>query len=323
MKCFLDGRKLLTLPHHVDLIKCSNCGEFELDDQWVKKELDDAIIEIALSKLAIIPEAKIISVGPMVEKQEDKTFVVHIQVDMDVNGISATDEGSTIVRLKNGVCKRCSRQLGSYYESILQLRSGEKNLSDELREEVVLWVKKTVETQAKNNRELFITKIQKAVGGVDFYLSSISMGKSLTRDLADKYGADTKESASLVGQTSDGQDMYRVTFLVRMPAYHLGDIVEYDGKPHKISAVNKSGGKLMNLTNFRELSVKKSELLDAKILFKEKDVVETTVVSSSGNEIQVLHPKNYSTVDIRIPKGTKVGELVRVAEVEDELFFVP
>lgn len=321
MNCFLNGRKLMSLPHHVDLVKCSNCGEYLVGDQWIDRDQDEAAIEIALSKIALIPEAKIVSVGPMVERQEDKTSVVHIQADMDVNGVAATEEGSIIVRLKNGVCKKCSRQLGSYYESILQLRSGDRNLPDGLREEVVRWVKKTVDAQAKSNRNLFITKIQKAIGGVDFYLSSIAMGKSLARELADMYGAEVKESASLVGQTSDGQEMYRVTFLVRLPAYNAGDILEYNGKPHKLSALNRNGGKLIDLTTFRELSVKRTDLSEATILSKEH--TDATVVSVSEREIQVLHPKNYSTVDLRIPTNIFVGETVRVVEVDDELFFVP
>ena len=149
------------------------------------------------------------------------------------------------------------------------------------------------------------------------------MGKSLTRELADRYGAEVKESASLVGQTSEGQDMYRVTFLVRLPAYHVGDIVEYGGKPHKISSLNKNGGRIVDLNTFRDFPVKKSELSAIRILLKENETKEATVVSVSEKEIQVLHPGNYSTVDVRIPEGTEVGEAVRVAEVEEELFFVP
>ena len=47
------------------------------------------------------------------------------------------------------------------------------------------------------------------------------------------------------------------------------------------------------------------------------------VVSRSGDEIQVLHPRTYSTVDLRIPKGAEIGESVKVIEVEEELLFVP
>ncbi len=323
IECFLDGRKLVTMPHHVDLMRCTNCSEFQIGDQWLKRNQDDAITDIGLSTAGIIPEAKLISVGTAVERQDERNFVVHAQFDLDVGGIRVSDESSVIVRLKNGVCRRCSRQLGSYYESIIQLRSGDRNLSDDIRDEVAAWVRKTVDNLSKNNRDLFITKIQKAVGGVDFYLSSTSMGKSLTKDLADRYGAEVKESSSLVGQTSDGQDMYRVTFLVRLPAYHIGDIMQHDGKPCKLVSLNRSGGRIMDLNTFREMPVKRSELSDMRILYKRNELPEAVVVSKSEGEIQVLHPRNYSTVDLRIPKDAEIGESVEVIESDEELLFVP
>jgi len=276
-----------------------------------------------LSSLAVIPEGKVVSVGVMVDKQEDKTFVVHVQADVDVSGVVATDEDSVIVRLKNTVCKRCSRQLGSYYESIIQVRTGEKTLDDDLRDEVVRYVTASVETQSKTNRSLFISKVQEVPGGVDIYLSSISLGKTLTRDLSDSYGAEVKESSSLVGVSSDGQEVYRVTFLLRLPMYHVGDVILFNDRPYKLTAVNKNGGKMVDLYSFRETSIKKFELLTVKVLFKAKDVKEATVVSSSPKEIQVLHPTTYITKDVRVPEDAEIGETVNVVDYEDDLLFVP
>ena len=323
LNCFLDGRKLISMPHHVDLMRCANCEEFSVNDQWVRKDLDQAVEDIALTTLSVIPEGKVVSVGVMVEKQEDKTFVVHVQADVDVSGVVATDEDSVIVRLKNTVCKRCSRQLGSYYESIIQVRTGEKTLDDDLRDEVVRAVTASVENQSKTNRSLFISKVQQVPGGVDIYLSSISLGKTLTRELSETYGAEVKESSSLVGVSSDGQEVYRVTFLLRLPMYHVGDIILFKDRPYELTAVNKNGGKMTDLYDFRETSIKKFELLTVKVICKEKDIKEATVVSRSGDEIQVLHPTSYLTKDVRIPKGCEIGETVKVVEIEEVLLFVP
>ena len=323
MNCFLDGRKLISMPHHVDLMRCANCEEFSINDQWVKQKLNRAVEDIALTTLSVIPEGKVVSVGVMVEKQEEKTFVVHVQADVDVSGVIATDEDSVIVRLKNTVCKRCSRQLGSYYESIIQVRTGEKTLDDDLRDEVVRSVTASVETQSKTNRSLFISKVQEVPGGVDIYLSSISLGKTLTRELSETYGAEVKESSSLVGVSSDGQEVYRVTFLLRLPLYHVGDVILFNDKPYKLTGVNKNGGKMIGLYDFRETSIKKFELLTVKVLFKAKDLMDATVVSSSEKEIQVLHPVSYVTKDVRIPAGAEIGETVKVAEIEEDLLYVP
>ena len=59
-----------------------------------------------------------------------------------------------------------------------------------------------------------------------------------------------------------------------------------------------------------------------KILAKVADRKEAVVLSSSGTEIQVMHPTNYSTVDLRIPQDVEVGETVQVVQIEEVLYFV-
>jgi nonsense-mediated mRNA decay protein 3 len=213
--------------------------------------------------------------------------------------------------------------LGNYYEATLQIRSGDKGLTDELRDETVRRVRDSVELQSKTNRGLFITKVQEVRGGVDIQLSSTSLARSLTKDLIEAYGAESQESASLVGQTSDGLEMYRLTFLVRLPSYHIGDILEMNGKPHILSGLNKTGGRLTSLNDFRDTSARKNEIQAMKILAKVSDRKEAVVLTSSDNEVQVMHPTNYSTIDLRIPQGAEIGEMVQVVQIEEVLYYVP
>ena len=58
--CWLDGRKLTELPHHVDLRVCTNCGEFQFGDRWVKKELAEAVQDAAVDNLSVIRDAKVV-----------------------------------------------------------------------------------------------------------------------------------------------------------------------------------------------------------------------------------------------------------------------
>lgn len=285
--------------------------------------MNDAVEDAALTELAAIPEAKVVSVATMSERQDEKTFVVKVEADLDINGHLATDSDSTIVRLKNTVCKRCSRQLGNYYEAIMQIRSGSKNLDDDIRDEIVRYIRDSVETQAKNNRQLFIGKVVEVVGGVDIYISSISLGRALTKEISDSYGAESKESFSQGGVSSDGQDINRLTYLIRFPEYHTGDAVLFNQKPYKLIGLNKSGGKLLDLATFHEMSIRRSELSALKIITKKKELRQAIVISASKNEIQIMHPVNFSTVDLRIPEGAEISETVTVVSVEDEIFYVP
>ncbi|MCQ2053595.1 MAG: hypothetical protein MJZ03_06670 [archaeon] len=321
-KCFLNDREIINMPHHIDLMKCANCEEYLINNKWVKKTKNLAIEEIALETVETISHGEIVSAETHVEKQEDKTFVVHVQANVNVSGTIVTGKDNTIVRLKNTVCKRCSRQLGNYYEAIMQIRIDENNIDNGLLEEVVKKIKASVEKQAKINRLLFISNIRMVSGGADIFLSSISLGKSLTRNLSDIYGAEIKESASLVGVV-DSQETYRVTFLLRFPAHRVGDIIQFKDKFCKLIAINKNGGKIINLHNFIETSIKKLELFNAKIVVKAKDIKQAMVVSSSLGELQVVHPITYVTKDIRVPQDIKVNDTVSVVDIESELLYVP
>ncbi len=323
LQCFLKGRELVRLPHHVDLQMCTGCGDYLLGNDWVRMRRAEACDEAALATLEIIPEARLESVGIKSMQQDERSYETKIQADLDIDGSSATAETSTNVRIKHNVCKRCSRRLGNFYVSIVQVRASGKAMDEKTMDEVAAKVNAYVESQSRNNRQLFVSKQEEVTGGLDFKLSSNSLGKSVARVLADAYGAETKESSSLVGVHDDGADMYRVTFLVRLPGYAVGDVAVRDGTPYKISAVTKSGGRLVNLMDFKEEPIRKSDLQNLRVEFPRDEIREATVVSRSEGELQVLHPRTYATVDVAAPPGFEAGETVGVVEFDGHLFMVP
>ena len=322
--CWLDGRKLTQLPHHVDLRVCTNCGEFAFGDRWVKKDMEEAITDAAVNALEVIRDAEIVEISTELDCQDPYVYVVTVYTVCNVMGYETEDKASTIVRIKNNVCKRCSRQLGSYYEAILQIRTGAKGtLSPELREETLAFTENYVHRAALTNKSLFITKMEIVTGGVDVYLSSIALGKNLAKEFSEVYSAETKESPKLVGQTTDGQDMYRLTYLVRLPEYHVGDVVIFEKRYCKLVRLSGNGARILDLMDFREKSVRKSDLTEIRLYEKAGALKEATVVSNTGSEIQVLHPDNYSTVDLRVPEGYEVGESVSTVVIDDVLYLVP
>ncbi|MFA6804620.1 MAG: NMD3-related protein [Candidatus Methanomethylophilaceae archaeon] len=321
--CFLDGKKLTSMPHHTDLQVCTNCGEFRIHESWVVKDRLEAIEDAGIEQFSVMKEAKIKEIGAAVEEHDDMNYVVRIQALLDVSGVEVESEDSIIVRVKNTVCKRCSRYLGNYYESILQVRSNDKDLPSALRQEVIDRMETYVSVQSSTHRDIFITKIEIVHGGVDFYLSSIQLGKALAKVLTDSYSAESKEAAKLVGQTRDGQDMYRVTYLVRLPDFHVGDIIEYQKRIYVLTRVSNAGGKIIDLSNFKERSVKRTELNDIRVLLKSSEIMDAAVISRTGGEVQTMDPKTYRTVDVVVPEETEVGETIRVADIEGTLYYIP
>ena len=323
MECFLSGKELISAPHHVDLERCTSCEEFRVSGHWLQRTVKRAVADAATDSLSAIDGMRITSAGATSFKQDDRNYLVRMDVEGELKGTPVTARTETTVRIKNTVCQKCSRQLGNYYEATIQIRSGTKELGDDVRDETVRYITGRVENLSKENRQFFITKVQEVQGGVDILLSSISLAKALAKELTDNYCAEAKESSKLVGKTPDGSDMYRMTYLVRMPEYHLNDIVMFNGKAYKLSVVGKGGGKLVRLGNFAVMPIRRADMQSLKVHTKRSDIMKATVVSTSKKEIQVLHPVNYSTLDLRIPDKAEIGETADVAEVDGVLFFVP
>jgi nonsense-mediated mRNA decay protein 3 len=126
-----------------------------------------------------------------------------------------------------------------------------------------------------------------------------------------------------VGQTRDGLDMYRVSYLVRLPEFEVGDIVTFRKKYYMLKRVSSQGGRLVSMKDFRELPVKRQDMPEVKVFAKRSEAREAVVVSTSDKEIQVMDPSTYETIDLRIPMYSEVGETVPVISIEDVLYYVP
>jgi len=322
MDCFLEGRELLVLPPFVDLDRCTGCDEFLLSKKWRTLNDEEAACEAAVNSSGAIADADVIAVGAESERQDDRNIRVHVEADLDIDGHEVPVEAETVVRLKNTVCHRCSRQLGNYYEAVLQLRASHRGLGEQVKDDMLRKVLDKVEAASTNNRQMFVSKVQEMHGGLDFYLSSMSLSRGIARELAAEYGAEVKESSSLVGM-KEGEETYRLTHLVRLPHYKLEDIVEHQGRPYQLMALSKRGGKLLSLENFQVISVRTSDLRSLKVLGGSDNIADAVVVACYDDEVQVLHPRDYSTVSLRIPAGLRTGDSVKVFDHEGVLLLVP
>ncbi|MGE4212616.1 MAG: 60S ribosomal export protein NMD3 [Candidatus Methanomethylophilaceae archaeon] len=321
--CYLDGRKFTALPHHVDLDVCAVCGEYYLDRKWVPSGKRKAAEDAAVEQLGVLNGGRVKFVETFSEEQDPRIYVVKVISELTVQDVEVESEASTIVRIKNTVCKRCSRVQGSYYESILQVRSEERAVDEDTVVNIVNMVMSYVDQQSKVNRQYFVSKVEKMHGGVDFYLSSISLGRTIAKMVSDKYSGENKESAKLVGRTDDGQDMYRITYLVRLPEFKVGDVVIFNGKHYKLARVFSTGGRLLSLKDFKEVTLRRSDMPTLKVYRKRSELKDATVVSGEYPEIQILDPLNFSTVELRVPEGAMIGETVKVTDIDGVLYYVP
>lgn len=323
MECFLKDRTLITLPDHVDLSVCTSCGQYLWHGNYESMAQEKAITLAAKSALSCIKEAKVTKVIADIEPRDDYNYYVTLRCKVAISDFETDAVATTIVRIKNTVCRICSRRTGNYYEAILQVRTSEKTLAPKLQDEVLKKIEDFVDYEATTNPNAFITKMEIVPGGVDVYLSMIALGRELVKLLGDQYCAETDESSKLVGQTRDGLDMYRVSYLVRLPEFHLGDIIRYGKKYYQLTRVSNSGGKIRSLNNFQETTVRRPNMPELKVYAKSSELESADVISKSHGEIQIMDPTNYSMKDVLVPKDAEIGDSVKVVRIDGILYYVP
>jgi nonsense-mediated mRNA decay protein 3 len=282
----------------------------------------EAVKDYAADNLLVRQDARLVDLEIGVKTMDPKTYQVHLVAHLVHEDLEITEEADTTVRIQRNVCPKCNKIQGNYFESIVQIRPSEKRMSDEERETILKHALAFIESAAKESREAFLAKVTQTHGGFDMYISTIALGKALSRDLISTYGAEYKESSSLQGQ-KDGHDIYRVTFLVRLPPYRVRDIVLINGRLYLVHSTGPQSAKLRDIKSNELLVVPNYDLREVNVVGTKKDVVDAVVLTETDREFQVMHPVTYKTVEIKHPRDFKrTGETVKVFPYEGELYFI-
>ncbi len=245
--CFLQSNRFTQLPDFLELVVCTHCSQYLLSKRWTElPSIEIAVKELVAQELLMRKDADLKNLRIDMRSSDPKSYLVHIFADIMYEDLEVTEEADSTVFLRRSVCPKCNKIYGNYFESIVQIRPTGKRFSDEEKEEVLGRAMAFVKNAAKDSNDAFIAKVTQEHNGFDLYISTNSLGKALSRDLISTYGAEYKESSSLQGQ-KDGHDIYRVTFLVRLPPYRLRDIVQYNGRPHLVFSMGPQSAKLRDL----------------------------------------------------------------------------
>ncbi|HUT27361.1 MAG TPA: NMD3-related protein [Methanomassiliicoccales archaeon] len=325
--CFLEGKVFTILPDHVDVFNCCHCDDYLLGGKWMtvktKEEVSERATELALN---VIKDAQVLNVALHAEKIDDANYQVNMTIGLSIEGLEVDEDRKTIVRFKNTSCPRCNKLMGNYYEGTLQVRTRDRKMPEDLREEIMDRILKMMDEHMKDNRELFISKINRLTtsqGGIDVILSSSVIGRNLAHHLADQYAAEVKETAKLVTQ-KQGKDLYRVTFVVRLPAYRFGDLVEYEKKLYLVGALRSNSTKLTNMKTTQGVMVSNSDMISAKVVGRKEDLIEAVILTETDREVQVMHPTSFKVFDLKKPpKFERKGDTVKVFQYNEEFYLLP
>lgn len=312
-ECYAKKHVWARLPDHVDLSLCAHCSSMQVGEDWKDIGSVGEGIEAALRGALELPEgARLVDLKFRLEERDPRNMRASVEVMLSAKGAEFERRLETVVRLKRGSCKECSKKMGSYYEAILQVRtSGQDDGSEEGLGE---FVRSRTESLRKGSRSVFISRVERVKGGLDFYFSTAKAARAVARELQETRCAEYKESSSLWGRRG-GEELSRMTYLVRLPGFGPGDIVEHGSRDYLIRSMSKGNVHAVDLVTGDAKPIKMKEASEFRVSRPASGISRAVVLMETDSDIQVLDPDTMKPLDLRKPGGfVREGEQIRLVK---------
>jgi len=330
--CYIDQYELVAAPDRIEVSVCAQCGAVKRGNRWVDvgaEDYTDIAIDEVTEALSVHVGATGISWQVSPEQVDETTIRMHCQFSGVLRGTPLAEELTVPVKIGRETCERCGRIAGGSYASIVQLRSIDREPTETERDRAKEIAHKLVDDlESRGDREAFVTEINEVEGGLDIRLSTTRLGQQVARQIVTELGGSFTDHETLVTEDSDGNEVYRVTYAVRLPPYRPGEIVDPgdgDGPVLVESAHETMTGTRLKTGETYTTPFEDGEAPTADRVGWEEDAQETTLVAiEDEHAVQVLDPDSYETKSVPRPPAVDADrETVRVIRGDGDLYIVP
>ncbi len=323
ISCYLKNKTFSLGPLVIDIIVCTGCQSYKYKNTWIEEPFDAVLLRCIKDEFTINNELQNVDITTTCDNQE-RIRSCKVTITGKISDQTITEEHPLTVRIKRATCELCSRQYGGYYEATIQIRADKRKFSKQELETMKKHVEKLIETmRTKGNRGLFITESEEIHGGLDFNLSEKGSAYSIAKKIYEHYGGEIKQSSKNVGM-KDCIQLYRMTYLIRLPAYQKGDFISYNNTFYMISSLAENTVHVVNLADGTKNVFEGKKLEDATVLGGKELIKEMIFVSQSPTEIQIMNPKTYEIIYVKKPKHFTIDEeKIKVIWIDDRVFLLP
>ncbi|WP_336000771.1 60S ribosomal export protein NMD3 [Halorientalis halophila] len=307
--CYFEEFDLVDAPDRIEIRVCAQCGAVHRGNRWVDVGADDYVdvaVDVVSEALSVHVDADAVDWEVAPEQVDATTIKMHCRFSGLVRGTSVVEDVLVPVKISRETCQRCGRIAGGSYAAIVQIRADERDPSDDELAEAERIAREYVDArEADGDREAFITEAKETEDGLNVRLSTTKLGKAVSDRIVRQLGGSYESYETLVTEDSDGNEVYRVTYAVRLPRYRPGEVIdpEDDDGPVLVRSVrgNLKGTRLATGEPY-EASFEDENAPEARRLGTREDADETTLVTvEDENAVQVLDPETYESKTIARP----------------------
>jgi nonsense-mediated mRNA decay protein 3 len=256
--------------------------------------------------LGVHVDAESVAWGVEPEQVDQNTIRMHAEFSGVVRTTPVVEEVVVPVKISRQTCNRCGRIAGGSYAALVQVRGDDRVPAPEEQERAQEIAEAYIaDREEKGDRNAFITEVNEVDEGLDMKISTNQMGQGIAKRIVAQLGGSFTDNETLVTEDGDGNEVYRVTFAIRLPKYRPGEIIdpEDDEGPVLVRSVqgNLKGTRLTTGEHY-EASFEDGDAPDARRLGTYDDGQSTTVVAvEDDNAVQVLDPETYAAKTVARP----------------------
>ncbi len=322
--CFLNLKTFFKVPKVIKLTLCTLCNARLKGKHWEEVSSDDEGIEKTVKEnIWTKPGIQIQKISMKLDQTKTNIVKAKIDIDAQCDDLNIKKKLESEIKINYITCSRCSRISGSYFEAIIQVRATNRNLDDEeiIRTEEI--VHSSFLNSDRGSENAFLTKIEYLHGGVDFYLGSSKFARQITKKFITEFAGKSKESSTLVGR-KDGRDMYRSTFIVRIPDYRMGDFIKIDDAVFMVFKLQPKYTICIDLKLNKKVKFDQSILQRAITIGGKELAFDAVVVLETKTEVTVLDPETYQTLELLKPMGYEIeGDTVKIFKYGELTYLIP
>jgi len=306
--CYFDDFSLVDAPDRIEVLVCATCGAIRRGKRWVDvdaRDYTEVAIDEVTEALTIHVDAEEFEWRVEPEQVDETTVRIHCLLSAVVHDRPIETRITIPVKIGRGTCTRCGRIAGEYYASTVQVRARGRTPTDHETERSIAIITEYVnEREADGDRDAFVTELDETADGVDTKLSTTQIGRAVADRIVRQLGGVVDESATLVTEYEDGDEVYRVTYAVHLPEFTPGDVIDPDDDDPLLVRSVQGNLKGIHVTTGEpyEAAFEDGEAPDARRLGSHGDAAETTLVAiEDDHAVQVLDPETYEAKTIPRP----------------------
>ena len=299
----------------LNLVACPKCGALKTYKRWLysvkKEEIGKSIVKLYSGRNAAIQIE--------VDNDEIDLFSEDGAIDAEVSVI-ADDSRSTFheeipYSISKESCPRCNKATGSYFEAIVQIR-GITGAYSPLLDRVFDHAADISDRTRPN-----ITKVTRRNEGLDVFFGSFKIAEAFSRKLTELYFSLYSVTKKLSGR-SNGLDLYRYTYLVRLADLYRGAVVKISETPYIVLSVHKRTLTLMGLPDRKVIVIDSAEFFSSRfrVIDNGVNLESYSLMYRSGDEMQIVSPDGMNTLAV---KGIYDDDHVDVVYYQGEYYALP